>query len=145
MHGCQWMSPPPHLAWGAVASPRAAPRAGASMHRAACRAAWHPQGPIHPSPSPVPLHFQGTPPHARRWRSAWRTEARAVRHVVARGGGAGRWGPCGCQAWDHPKTVGERNLALGNAFVYSRGDPLRSPWRVGAIRNRHLEMKEEKG
>src|SRR5260370_18969466 len=59
---------------------------------------WHPQGPIHPSPSPVPLHFRGAPPHTGRWRGAERTETRAVRDVVARGGGAGLWGPCGCQA-----------------------------------------------
>src|SRR2546422_3987791 len=38
---------------------------------------WHPQGPIHPQPSPVPLHFGGLPPPRRRHG--------ARRHVVARG------------------------------------------------------------
>ena len=28
---------------------------------------WHPQGPIHPQPHPVPLHF-GDRPTPRRWR-----------------------------------------------------------------------------
>src|SRR6266849_8636374 len=45
---------------------------------------WHPQGPIHPQPSPVPLHFGGRRPPTRRQRGG--RESGARRHVVARGG-----------------------------------------------------------
>jgi len=44
---------------------------------------WHPQGPIHRSTLPRATTFRGG--------------GEVTRNVVARGGDAGRRGPCGCQ------------------------------------------------
>jgi len=56
------------------------------------------RGPSTPHPAPCYYIFGWTPSHIRRWWGERRSEARAVRDVVARGGRVERWGPCGCQA-----------------------------------------------
>src|SRR6266567_1282481 len=57
--------------------------------------AWHPQGPIHPQPHPVPLHVV----HPCSYPAGPSPGGGAVpRPVVARGGRVERWGPGGCQA-----------------------------------------------
>ncbi len=56
------------------------------------REAWHPQGPIHPQPRPVPLHIAWPRIHAHH-AVAWGWAI--IRNVVARGGvglsGVGFW------------------------------------------------------
>jgi len=47
----------------------------ATMHRTACRVAWHPQGPHRSTLPPRATTFQGIPPYTRRRRGAWRSEA----------------------------------------------------------------------
>ena len=59
------------------------------------------KGPTALPDRPVPLQV-GEPP--RHQATAWE---QGVQHVVARGEVGGWTGPCGCQAWDHPKTVRE--------------------------------------
>src|SRR5947209_19640339 len=78
---------------------------GASVHRAACRGAWHPQGPHRSTRPPRATTGRGPAPPPGDGSTAWE---QGGHHVVARGGGGGWRGPCGCQAWDHPTTVGER-------------------------------------
>src|SRR5437660_3197252 len=78
---------------------------GASVHRAACRGAWHPQGPHRSTRPPRATTGRGPAPPPGDGSTAWE---QGGHHVVARGGVGGRMGPCGCPAWDHPTTVGER-------------------------------------
>jgi hypothetical protein len=90
---------------------------GAPMYRAACHVTWLrvPQtllphkGPTAQHRHPVPLHVRGTPPHARRWRGAWRTETRAVRDVVARGWVRGGWALVGARRGTTPKLSGRED------------------------------------
>src|SRR6266567_5052370 len=75
-----------------------------NQHQAACRMAWHPQGPIHPSPSPVPLQVVRPAPTPSPGGGA------VPRPVVARGGRVEWWGPCGCQAGTTPQLSGREHL-----------------------------------
>jgi len=64
-------------------------------------------------------HRPALPPRATTCRTALAPVLHAPRHRLGWGGvpwkcsgtglGEGWMGPCGCQAWDHPKTVGERD------------------------------------
>ena len=65
---------------------------------------------VHPA---APCHYilGDHPTPDARWADAWGGGAR--RHVVARGGGVEWMGPCGCQARDHPETVGREVWGTG--------------------------------
>src|SRR5438552_2260661 len=48
--------------------------------------AWHPQGPIRPTPHPVPLHYRSPRPCPTRVPTARSSGGAVPRDVVARGG-----------------------------------------------------------
>ena len=62
------------------------------------QATWHPQGPPTSTQPPRATTHEVTTPPQTTARRATRVGRGAVGNVVARGGGVGRMGPCGCQA-----------------------------------------------
>ncbi len=78
----------------------------AAMHRAACREAWHPQGPCRSTLPPRATTCRRTALPPDDGVMGVRAGLGARQHVVARG-----WvgvGPCGYQVPDRPKCVRER-------------------------------------
>ncbi len=87
------------------------------------REAWHPQGPIHPQPHPVPLHVVHPHSHARRAVAWWRGGSPTCSGTGRQGGAVGPlWVPGLTARSMHgcPKTVRERGGwggSLLNAYV----------------------------
>src|SRR6266436_3016548 len=76
------------------------------------QATWHPQGPPTSAQPPRATTFWMTDPPPDDGATGIRAGWEARRHVVARGGGVGWMGPCGCQA---------RDLAEGAAVLVALG------------------------
>jgi hypothetical protein len=95
-------------------------RAALSLTYFGSPCAWHPQGPIHPQPSPVPLHLAWpTTPLVCPPRVAWRWGGPPKCSGTGRCGVVG--GPCGCQAASPFRTFTQsRTWSCGAVFAHTR-------------------------
>jgi len=105
---------------------------------------WHPQGPIHSQPPPVPLHVIHSCSHTRRTVAWWRGGSPACRTPIYRGS-TGRQGGAALALTHVRKGVAARFIAPGReGGCEARPHRQRHSWR-GYARTGRLTMCRGEG